>query len=131
MIKIAIKGKEPRQAIIDIGYPGDVISVNHYLGRRRDGGYYVKPEAKAWMEYLGWLILPYHLEEWELPLTVKCDGWFKDKRSTPDLSNLSKCTLDAIEETTGINDRFIRWEDGKPGIADIPVLRITIRENSK
>ncbi len=28
------------------------LSVNHYLGRRRDGGYYVKPEVKNWKEEL-------------------------------------------------------------------------------
>ena len=47
-----------------------------------------------------------------MPISVTCSGKFKDKNNTPDLSNLSKCILDAIEELTGINDRNYRWHDG-------------------
>jgi len=105
------------------------LSVNHYLGRRKGGGYYVKPEVKEWKEQLGWLIKAEHIEEWALPLTVICDGKFKDLRSTPDLSNLSKIILDAIEDVSGVNDRDMRWMDGDVTKSDEePELLITIRE---
>ncbi len=118
---------------IEMPYIKD-LSVNHYLGRRRGGGYYVKKEVKAWGEELGWLIKTQHIEDWKLPLHVTCDGQFADARSAPDLSNLSKVILDAIEETTGINDRDMRWHDGERTISpkgflgrdEEPFLRITI-----
>ena len=105
------------------------LSVNHYLGRRKGGGYYVKPEIKAWKEELGWKIKTRHIEDWKLPLTVRCSGRFKDLRSTADLSNISKCTLDAIEDCTGVNDRFMRWEDGEISYGEPPQLLIGIRES--
>ncbi len=121
-----------REATIKIGYPGSVVSVNHYLGRRKDGGTYVKREAQYFMAEIGWLVKPYHIEDWALPLEVWCYGKFKDKRSTPDLSNLSKCVLDAIEETTGINDRFMMWHDGASVLKadEEPELLIIIKESS-
>ena len=110
---------------VEMDYPGSVISVNHYKYR---GGIYTKPEAKAFMEELGWKLKAYHIEDWKLPLTVICDGIFKYKRSQPDLSNLSKIILDAIEEVTGINDRDMRWQDGDVSYNDEPRLIITIKE---
>ena len=116
---------EPREAVIEISYPGSIISVNHYKFK---GGIYTKPEAKAWQEELGWAVKGLHLEDWKLPLKVTCSGRFKDKANQPDLSNLSKCTLDALEETTGINDRDMRWIDGTVEYGEPPVLWITIEE---
>ena len=119
---------------IEIQYPGSVISVNHYQGRRKDGGTYVKPRAKEWMEELGWCIKQLHLEEWNLPLHIRCSGRFQDRRSIPDLSNLSKCTCDAIEEITGINDQNYRWHDGDITLCqndEKPVLWITITGSEK
>lgn len=111
-----------QQVPIEMDYPSSIISANHYKYR---GGIYTKPEAKAFMTELGWKIKPYHIEDWKLPLTVRCDGVFKDKRSTPDLSNLSKVILDAIEEATGINDRNMRWQDGDISFGE-PKIIITI-----
>ncbi len=107
---------------VEIEYPGSIISVNHYKF-----GYYTKREVKDWMAELGWSIKQYHIEDWKLPLRVTCDGRFKDKRSQPDLHNLSKVILDAIEETTGINDRDMRWRDGTVKYGE-PTLWITIEE---
>ena len=107
---------------IEIEYPGSVISCNHYKF-----GYYTKREVKDWMEQLGWLIVTSHIEDWKLPLTVRCDGRFKDKRNQPDLSNLSKVILDAIEEATDVNDRDMRWQDGDVSYGE-PTLWITIEE---
>ena len=117
------------KVVMEMPYPGAVISVNHYTGRRKGGGYYVMADAQAWMDALGWQLKQYHIEDWKLPLHVTCDGQFTDARSAPDLSNLSKVVLDAIEETTGVNDREMRWHDGERVIKKgEPYLRITIEE---
>jgi len=114
--------------VIKIPYPGSHISVNHYLGRNKKGGYYVKPETKDFKTELQWLLKRCHLEDYTLPLEVTCSGWFKDERSAPDLSNLSKVILDAIQELTGINDREFRWHDGERNIGfKNPYLLITIK----
>lgn len=122
--------EQKREITISMPYPGAVISVNHYRGRRKDGQEYVRPEARAWMEQLGWLIKTQHIEGWQLPLHVTCSGRFQRHNRAPDLSNLSKCTLDAIEEATGLNDRDFRWHDGQRIIdaGSEPELRITIEE---
>ena len=108
---------------IELPYIGANLSVNHYKF-----GYYTKRETREWMEMLGWFIKPHHIDEWDLPLTVRVSGYFKDKRSTPDLSNLSKVILDAIEDTTGVNDKHMRWQDGEVGQSDEPYLKIEIME---
>lgn len=114
-----------RQETIKIDYPGSVISCNHYKFKNR----YTKPEAKRWMDELGWMIKHLHIEDWKLPLEITCDGYFKDERSAPDLSNLSKVICDAIQEVTGQNDKDFRWHDGKRNIGNKdPYLMITIAE---
>lgn len=113
---------------IAIDYPGSIISSNHY---KHYGGIYTKPEAKAFMEELGWKVKAYHIEDWKRPLHVTCSGVFKDKRSQPDLSNLSKVILDAIQEATRVNDRDMRWHDGQVLYGSNPVLMITIEENNE
>jgi len=127
-MKKSEKSKATREATIEIEYPGAVISVNHYKYR---GGIYTRKEAQAWMDELGWLVKGLHLEEWYLPLHVTCSGRFKDKRSQPDLSNLSKVILDAIEETTGMNDRDMRWHDGKVEYGEPPMLWLNFSESDK
>ncbi len=117
---------------IRIDYPGAEISVNHYLGRRKDGGYYVKPETVAFKTELQWLLKHCHLEDYKLPLEVTCSGWFKNERSAPDLHNLSKVILDSISDLTGINDKYMKWKDGKRTIGEKhPYLIITISESSQ
>jgi len=117
---------------IKIHYPGSSISVNHYLGRSKGGGYYVTPECKAWKEEFQWLLKHCKLEDYKLPLEVKCDGWFKDERSAPDLSNLSKVILDSIQDLIGGNDKDYRWHDGKRviGVKEPAYLLITFRDSS-
>lgn len=122
-----------KQETVVMEYLGN-LSANHYLGRRRDGGYYIKPEVKAWKEEFGWKIKGFHLEDWKLPLSVICSGIFKDERSAPDLSNLSKVILDSIEETCGVNDKNYRWYDGTRTISrgeTNPYLLITIAEKEE
>lgn len=108
---------------VEMPYIGKELSVNHYKF-----GYFTKRVVKNWMYELGWKIKLVHIEDWKLPLIVQCSGQFKDKRSQPDLSNLSKVILDAIEETTGVNDRDMRWRDGTVTYGG-PLLWITIVEN--
>ena len=115
-----------KEVKIEIDYPGSIISVNHYKFKGR----YTKRETLEWMDELGWAVRPLHLEEWKLPISVRCDGRFESKRSQPDLSNLSKVILDAIEEATGVNDRDMRWQDGDVTYGE-PTLWITITEPNK
>lgn len=104
------------------------LSVNHYLGRRRGGGYYVKPEITKWKETLGWLLKTSHIEDWKLPLTVRCDIVQNDKR-TRDAHNYFKVSCDAIEELTGINDTNYLTESGVITYSDRAELIITVTEN--
>ncbi len=118
-----------KREAIKIEYPGSCISVNHYLSKGRGGRVFVKPEAKAWQKEFQWLLKHLHLENWKLPLEIKCDGYFKDARSACDLSNLSKVILDAIEELIGVNDKYFRWHDGNRDIGfKEPHLIITLSE---
>jgi len=114
-----------KQATIEISYPGSVISCNHY---KYKGGIYTKKEAKAWMVELGWTVKQLDLNEWRLPLHVTCSGRFKDKRSTPDLSNLAKVTLDAIAEVCDVNDKHMRWHDGTVEYGEPALLWLEIKE---
>lgn len=118
-----------RKEAIKIDYPGACISVNHYLGRRKGGGYYVTQETTDWKTEFQWLLKRLHLEDWQLPLGVICSGWFKNERAAPDLSNLSKVIFDSIEELISINDKDFRWHDGKRVIGEKhPYLLITFEE---
>ena len=117
-----------KREIIDIQYPGSVISVNHY---RYHGGYHLKTEALDFMDELGWLVKIRHIEDWVLPINVTCHGKFTDNRSVPDLSNLSKICLDTIQNVTGINDRHMRWHDGESRVVQgcQPMLKIVLEES--
>jgi len=113
---------------ITIGMPLiNDLSCNHYLGRRRDGGYYVKRHVADWKDELGWKLKPHHMEDWKLPLIVRCDIVQADKR-TRDPSNFAKVCLDSIEDTTGINDVNMRWVDGSISYGEYAKLVITIKE---
>ncbi len=120
-----------KREVVKMDYIGSCLSVNHYLGKRKGGGYYVKQETKDWKIAFQWLLKMVHLEEWILPLEVTCSAWFKDERSACDLSNLSKIIMDSIEELTGMNDKDFRWHDGTRNIGEKhPYLLITIREST-
>ncbi len=130
MINKQLKPKTMKHDAIKIHYPGSEISVNHYLGRRKGGGYYIKPEATEWKTEFQWLLKHCHLEDYRLPLEVTCSGWFKDERSAPDLSNLSKIIMDSIQELIHINDSNFRWHDGTRniGVKEEPYLIIAFSE---
>ncbi len=117
---------------VKIFYPGSCISVNHRLGKRKDGGYYVKPEAREWETEYQWLLKRVHLEEYKLPIHVTVSAYFKNERSACDLVNFQKSVLDPIEDLTGINDKDFRWHDGERvvGVKE-PYLLITFRESEE
>jgi len=120
-----------RHETIRMDYPGDCISVNHYLGRRKGGGYYVKQEATDFKEELQWLLKRCHLEDYKLPLEVTCSGYFKNERSAPDVHNLLKIIADSIQELTGIDDKNYHMYAGQRNIIgnrEPPYLLITIKE---
>jgi len=117
-----------RSITVEMDYIGGVLSENHYRGRRRDGGFYVKKETRGWMMDLGWKIKTAHIEDWSLPLKVKVDGRFKNTHRQPDLSNLGTVILNAIEEAIGVNDRDMRWQDGEVSYGEPALLTITITE---
>lgn len=102
------------------------LSVNHYLIKSRRG-FFKRKEVKDWQKELGWKIKTLHLEDWKLPLEVRCDLSQTDNR-TRDISNFSKVVLDAIEEASGVNDRDMRWRDGKINKGIVDWLIITINE---
>ena len=120
-----------REATVEIEYIGKELSVNHYLGRGKRGGFYVKPEVVAWKAELGWTVKELVLDEWKLPLKIIVSGEFKDKRSCPDIHNLLKIICDSIEEVTNLNDRDFRTETSEPKITGTlkPVLWIKIEES--
>ena len=107
------------------------LSVNHYLVKSRHG-FFKRKEIKDWQESLGWQIVTFHIEDWNMPITVRCDLIQNDNR-TRDISNYSKVCLDAIEDTCGVNDQNYRWQDGDILIRkdEKPTLLITIKENDE
>ena len=62
--------------------------------------------------------------------TVTVSGLFRDKRSAPDLDNLAKVILDAIQAGSGINDVNFRWRSGSMlfNKSEEPALGIIISE---
>lgn len=111
---------------VRVPYIGAVLTANHYKYR---GGIHTRKEVKAWMQALGYELNINHLN-WQsltLPLHIICDGVFNDKRH-PDLSNLAKVVLDAIQDASGINDKNMRWHDGDVFYGSKPELIITIKD---
>ena len=89
----------------------------------------IRSDVKQWMSELTWairLMAAAENIEWKAPLYVKIGGEFKDKRSTPDLHNLSKVICDAIEDATEVNDRDYIVTCGKPQWGEVPKIIITV-----
>lgn len=112
-----------REVTVRMEYIGSALSVNHY----KIAGRFTRPEVKDWMAQLGWQIKTKRIKTWKLPLVVTCSAVFKNNRR-PDLHNLAKVILDAIEDATGVNDRDMRWHDGDVKFGKKPELIIEIRE---
>jgi Holliday junction resolvase RusA-like endonuclease len=115
----------PGQIVVTLDYPGSCLSVNHY----KIQGRFTRPETKYWMEQLSMAIkLSMNSHKWQSPLTVRIDGLFKDRRSTPDMHNLMKCIADAVQQATGINDKDYKTETGVAGRSNEPKLIITVKQ---
>lgn len=116
-----------RSATMFWPYEGKHCSVNHAYIRGR----YLRPASRRWRDNLA-LFLRAKLNilgvEFTPPLTISLYGYFKDKRSRPDLDNLCKLIGDAIQAATGINDAEFLWElEGSAVGHKRPLIRISIR----
>ena len=100
--------QRPAQALtisgLSVWVEGRPISVNMAYGNRRGGhGKYLKPEARAWSDFV-WIafrIQSHIFAPEQLPLRVHCT--FYGVRG--DADNYLKLTLDGIKRAIGIDDR--------------------------
>lgn len=103
-------------------------SINNYYGRRKDGGVFLKPKTKKYLEYTPWLIK-------SKCKNIKFDGKVKVNYifATPDkgkhdIGNLYKAIDDSIEKAGLIkNDNdIVRGDTQKyePGTVTITVEEI-------
>lgn len=102
-------------------YLGGILSENNYKLPSRG----TKPFVKRWMRELAEAV-----RELDIPKSESYEigvfGRFTDERR-PDISNLFKITLDAVEKGLGVNDKHFKATDRgyKLGFLD-PELVITI-----
>ena len=111
-------------------YTGKECSVNHAYIRGR----YLRPASRRWRDNLA-LCLKAGLNikgiKYTPPIKISLYGYFKDKRSTPDLDNLTKLIGDAVEAATGINDRYFQWNlEGSTDDCPQPMIRIRIDDET-
>jgi len=109
--------------IITMEYLGKCLSVNHYKYKGR----YTDRRTKRWQDDLTFIIgATVGDRKFTPPVSVRVDGVFKDKRSTPDMDNLLKVINDAVKRGIGIDDKYFTNETGEPFIGGEPELTITI-----
>lgn len=115
-----------RTMMVKMPYIGSDLSVNHY----KFGTYQKKPEVIGWMNQLGWEIKSARIQDWKQPITVNVSGVFKNEGRCPDTHNLLKVICDAIQDVTGLNDKYYRTETEVPVIDKTrePTLIIRITE---
>jgi hypothetical protein len=124
----AKESPQKRQTTIKIGYPGSVITENHYLGRNGKATY-VKPEAREFQKDLIAGLEACGVRKYHAPIKVTMTGVFKNENRRPDMQNM-KCVYDAIETFTGLNDKDF-YTETIPGTIDKnqdPHLLIKIAE---
>jgi len=115
------------EVIVEMTYPGGILSVNRYKFR----GKFTKPEVRQWMDELAFIVrwVVGRLEvKFEPPIAIRVDGYFKDRRSMPDLHNLAKVCCDGVSEGLGIDDRHFAVSVGLPAVNPNkePTIQITI-----
>ena len=105
-------------------------SKNSY--KLRDGT--VKRQVRDWMDQFSFMLKALVNSQglsFALPLKVRIDGVFADRRSTPDLHNLGPVIMDSVEDALGINDRYYNLETGQPEVGGSPRIIVTISSEVK
>lgn len=105
-------------------------SKNDY--KLRDGT--IKRQVQDWMECLTFMINALRNSgnlKFTIPIKVRIDGQFKDKRSMPDLHNLLIVVCDAIEDALKINDKLYITETGTPEVGEDIKVVVTVSCKSK
>jgi len=109
---------------ITMPYIGRALSVNYYKITGKGGRHTNKtrPETEDWMFQLGDRVRehPEYPELFGVPVIVELNGRFVDRTSTPDLHNLGKVIMDALEPVLGINDKYLEFRSGKFELGCIP-----------
>jgi len=126
---MGISGGMLRSVRIEMEYL-PTLSKNRY--KTREG--IVRSEVVRWMEQFSFMLKSLVNSEglsFSLPLKVKIDGVFADRRSTPDLHNITIPIMDSIENALGINDRFYNVETGQPEVGGSPRIIVTISSEGK
>ena len=107
------------------------LSVNHY--KFQSGN--TRPEIVLWKSQVTWAIRRLATVEifdfTNCAITVRLDGLFsKINSKTIDIHNALKPVCDAVQDATGINDKFYATECGVPEIGE-PKLIITVKAERK
>ena len=101
------------------------LSKNSYKTR----GGIIKSDVQRWMEQFSFMLRAMVNSQgvsFALPLKVKVDGVFEDRRSMPDLHNLLIVICDAVEDALGINDQFYKTETGQPEVGGYAKIIVEI-----
>ena len=124
-----VSGGELRSVRLEMEYLSN-LSKNSY--KTREG--FVKSDVKKWMEQFSFMLRAMVNSQdisFSLPLVVKVEGVFADRRSMPDLHNLLIVICDAIEDALGINDQFYKTETGQPQVGTRPRIIVTVSSEVK
>ena len=78
-------------------------TVNHYYGRTKFGGVYIKPKGKTYRREVSVLMANQKLKPISGPLKVVIEVFPPDKRKR-DSDNLNKALLDALQHGGAYND---------------------------
>ena len=93
---------------VEMAYLGGVLSVNRYKW-----GVFTRPEVRQWMDELAFIIRVMVNSQglkFDVPLKVRVNGQFKDKRSMPDADNTLKIIGDSVSMGLGIDDKHFFYE---------------------
>lgn len=118
---------------VKMPYIGSCLSVNHYQGRRRGGGTFIKPETKEWMGLLTSLMRQKMKNKtFEKPVYITVRYTFKDRRCSCDPNNLHKVIADALQPVFG-NDKDFCFIDTPPvyNKGCDPVIVVSVRINGR
>lgn len=94
----------------------------------------VRSDVRRWMDQFSFMLRAMVNSQdlhFSLPLKVKIDGVFENRRSTPDLHNLTIPIADSIEDALGINDRFYNIETGQPEVGGYARIIVTVSSEVK